>query len=214
MLTIETMTAKTSDIYYDILFHEYQKNTPYHREYKEQILESFSKKDLKQFISDTKGSLTFLKKYYERDLFRVKKKIWQLEELSEYFVNQMFYTFEGWYELDESEKFLNILEFYYRRNHKKYSPTALWKYKKFIDVNDIPIDQVIGKYMRFKRGLHMNQLCPIHREKTPSMRIYKNSNSYFCYWCHSGGNAINFIADIENTSTKEAWKKFQDYFNI
>ena len=38
--------------------------------------------------------------------------------------------------------------------------------------------------------------CPLHaggKERTPSLKIYPESNSWYCYGCSAGGSAIDFV---------------------
>ena len=62
------------------------------------------------------------------------------------------------------------------------------------DINDI-----IGSYVTLKRaGSNMNGLCPFHSERTPSFTVFSKSNSFYCFGCGAGGDAISFIMKAEN----------------
>ncbi len=56
---------------------------------------------------------------------------------------------------------------------------------------------------------HIN--CPFHDDKSPSMRIYPETNTYHCFGCGKTGDQIQFIQDFEtnNTSTNSAQAKHQ-----
>lgn len=54
--------------------------------------------------------------------------------------------------------------------------------------------------------------CPLHHEKTPSMKLY--DKSFYCYGCHEGGNAINFVMKYFNLDFKSACVKISDDFNL
>lgn len=60
----------------------------------------------------------------------------------------------------------------------------------------------------FDQLIQINQagfaLCPFHEEKTPSFRMYKETNSAYCFGCHWGGNVIQFLMDRDNLNFKEA----------
>jgi DNA primase len=62
-------------------------------------------------------------------------------------------------------------------------------------------------YMKVPYNINRNCRCPLHKEKSWSFRIYKNTNSFYCFWCHKWWNIINFISEIENISNNEAFKK-------
>lgn len=71
------------------------------------------------------------------------------------------------------------------------------------DRNDI-VD-VISPYVDLRvRGPLATGLCPFHNEKTPSFTVYINTQSYYCFGCGSGGDAITFIKNIENLDYGEA----------
>lgn len=69
------------------------------------------------------------------------------------------------------------------------------------------IESVISPYVNLsKRGRLVKGLCPFHNEKTPSFTIYTDSQSFFCFGCGAGGDAITFIRRIENLDYVEAVK--------
>lgn len=71
------------------------------------------------------------------------------------------------------------------------------------DRNDI-VD-VISPYVDLRvKGALATGLCPFHNEKTPSFTVYINTQSYYCFGCGSGGDAITFIKNIENLAYGEA----------
>ena len=47
-------------------------------------------------------------------------------------------------------------------------------------------------------------LCPFHSEKTPSFVIYTNNQSYYCFGCGAGGDAVTFVKNIERLDYVEA----------
>ncbi len=75
----------------------------------------------------------------------------------------------------------------------------------------IDIEQLIGEYVDLKRAGRLTKgLCPFHSEKTPSFVVYPESQSYYCFGCTKGGDAITFIRDIENLDYIEAVKFLAD----
>ncbi|MBQ3589463.1 MAG: DNA primase, partial [Clostridia bacterium] len=62
-----------------------------------------------------------------------------------------------------------------------------------------PIEDVISSYVTLKRaGSNMNGLCPFHSEKTPSFTVFPGTQSFYCFGCGAGGDAISFIMRVEN----------------
>ncbi len=69
------------------------------------------------------------------------------------------------------------------------------------------IESVISPYVNLsKRGRLVKGLCPFHNEKTPSFTIYTDSQSFYCFGCGAGGDAITFVRRIENLDYVEAVK--------
>ncbi|MBR6790386.1 MAG: DNA primase, partial [Oscillospiraceae bacterium] len=55
-----------------------------------------------------------------------------------------------------------------------------------------------------RQGRTSKCLCPFHSEKTPSMVVYHENQSFYCFGCGAGGDVISFIMRIENLSYIEA----------
>ncbi|MBQ4267774.1 MAG: DNA primase [Clostridia bacterium] len=67
------------------------------------------------------------------------------------------------------------------------------------------IEQVISPYVNLKRrGKNLVGLCPFHNEKTPSFTVYPENQSFYCFGCGAGGEAIGFIRRAENLDFTEA----------
>ncbi len=67
------------------------------------------------------------------------------------------------------------------------------------------IESLIGSYISLKRaGGYLKGLCPFHNEKTPSFVVYPQDNSFYCFGCGIGGNAITFIRQIEHLDYPDA----------
>lgn len=53
--------------------------------------------------------------------------------------------------------------------------------------------------------------CPFHHEDTPSLHIYEETESWYCWGtCQSGGDAVNFIMQHEGVGYVEAVKVYED----
>lgn len=57
-------------------------------------------------------------------------------------------------------------------------------------------------------GIHIDRkgfcCCPFHKEKTGSMKIYKDS--YNCFGCGANGDIFSFVMGMENCDFKTAYK--------
>lgn len=68
-----------------------------------------------------------------------------------------------------------------------------------------PIEDVVGAYVALTRkGSNLFGLCPFHGEKTASFSVAPEKGIYYCFGCHKGGGAVNFIMEIENLSYPDA----------
>ena len=68
------------------------------------------------------------------------------------------------------------------------------------------IESVVGKYVSFTKrtGQNLFGLCPFHSEKTPSFSINPSKGIYKCFGCGKGGNAINFVMEMEHLNYPES----------
>ena len=67
------------------------------------------------------------------------------------------------------------------------------------------IVEVVSRHVDLtKRGRNFFGLCPFHNEKTPSFSVAPDKGIYHCFGCGNGGNAVNFIMEIEKISFVEA----------
>ena len=68
-----------------------------------------------------------------------------------------------------------------------------------------PIEDVVGQYVSLKRsGANLFGLCPFHGEKTASFSVTPDKGMFYCFGCHKGGSAIQFISEIEGLSYPDA----------
>ena len=68
-----------------------------------------------------------------------------------------------------------------------------------------PIEEVVGQYVTLRRsGANLFGLCPFHGEKTASFSVAPDKGIYYCFGCHKGGGAINFMMELEGLSYPDA----------
>ena len=67
----------------------------------------------------------------------------------------------------------------------------------------VSMREVVERY-----GVRVNNhgfcCCPFHKEKTPSMKIYKDS--YNCFGCGANGDIFSFVMGMEHCDFKTAYK--------
>ncbi len=68
-----------------------------------------------------------------------------------------------------------------------------------------PIEDVVGQHVHLRRsGANLFGLCPFHGEKTASFSVAPDKGIYYCFGCHKGGGAINFVMELEGLSYPDA----------
>lgn len=79
--------------------------------------------------------------------------------------------------------------------------------------NDI-VD-IVGQYVKLKRqGSRYVGLCPFHNEKTPSFSVSGDTQLYYCFGCHAGGNIFTFVMEYENYTFQESIEYLADRAGI
>lgn len=75
----------------------------------------------------------------------------------------------------------------------------------------IDIEEIVAPYVNLRRrGRTYTGLCPFHNEKTPSFTVYPENQSFYCFGCGAGGDAITFVRRMENLDYMEAVKSLAD----
>lgn len=172
----------------------------------EKLLYSFEKEELRKLIEETKKAYLKEKFPYSNRLERerIKMNYPELNEISKYFVDIVNYYFSWWEEVELSKKFLDRLTMFYKLHYETNH-----NYTKSLDIKKIPIREILSMYTREISSLKRNIKCPFpdHKDKSPSFKIYENSNSFYCYWCHRWWNILNLVSEMDWITTKEAYKK-------
>lgn len=79
----------------------------------------------------------------------------------------------------------------------------------------INIADVVSRYVTLTpKGGRLWACCPFHHEKTPSFCVSEERNSYHCFGCHVGGDAIAFVMEIEHTDFMGALRILADMYNV
>src|SRR5581483_5462557 len=71
---------------------------------------------------------------------------------------------------------------------------------------DHPIEQVIAGYgVRLRSsGRRAVGHCPFHDDEHPSLVVYPDTASFYCFGCRTGGDVITFIRRYEGLSFLDA----------
>ncbi len=77
------------------------------------------------------------------------------------------------------------------------------------------IVQVVSRYVQLTpKGGRYWGLCPFHGEKTASFSVNPQRQMYYCFGCHVGGSAINFVMEMEHLEFRDAVKMLAEQMNM
>ena len=63
---------------------------------------------------------------------------------------------------------------------------------------------VSGAGVELRRsGRRLVGLCPFHEDRTPSLVVYEESGSYFCFGCDAGGDVFDFVGRLQGIGFRE-----------
>lgn len=61
---------------------------------------------------------------------------------------------------------------------------------------------------------HNSMCCPLHREKTPSFKVYKDGSRFKCFGCGIGGDVITFAMRYYSLSYGQAILRLASEFGL
>lgn len=80
---------------------------------------------------------------------------------------------------------------------------------------DIDLVEYIGQFVNLeKKGKSYLGLCPFHNEKTPSFHVNPEYRVFNCFGCNKSGSIIDFVAEYENKTTKQAIEHLAKHIGI
>lgn len=79
----------------------------------------------------------------------------------------------------------------------------------------IDVVALIESYLPLKpRGRILQALCPFHAEKSASFTVYPDTQSFYCFGCHKGGDVFTFVQEREGVTFREAMEMLADRAQI
>ena len=66
----------------------------------------------------------------------------------------------------------------------------------------------------FEPDRNGNICCPLHTEKTPSLKIYDGDRGWACFGCHKGGDLISFVREYFGLTFTDAISKINTDFSL
>ena len=85
------------------------------------------------------------------------------------------------------------------------------------EIKQLPIIDIFRHYVGGELRISGNRAyaqCFIHEDRNPSLTIYQNSNSWYCFSCQAGGDGIDLVRYVMNLSFKEAVQTLAADFGI
>lgn len=77
------------------------------------------------------------------------------------------------------------------------------------------IVDVVSEFVALKKsGANYKGLCPFHNERTPSFYVSPARGICKCFSCGKGGNAVNFIMEMEQINYPEALRWLANKYHI
>ena len=75
-----------------------------------------------------------------------------------------------------------------------------------------PIEAVVSGHGVALRpsGAHLVGRCPFHQDEHPSLVVYPETASFFCFGCQVGGDVIDFVRRADGLSFREALEHLSD----
>lgn len=64
------------------------------------------------------------------------------------------------------------------------------------------------------QGREYLDLCPFHKEKTPSFTVVPDKDMFYCHGCGAGSSSLDFIMQYENLDTAEAVKRLKWFAGV
>jgi DNA primase len=75
--------------------------------------------------------------------------------------------------------------------------------------------QVIGQVVSLKQtGNHWSGLCPFHKEKSPSFKVFPETQHFHCFGCGEGGSVFDFLMKSDGLTFPEAAEKLAGELGI
>lgn len=86
------------------------------------------------------------------------------------------------------------------------------------DMADAVKQSVTARQVAESLGLKVNAAgmckCPIHGEKTGSMKVYPGTRGWYCFGCHQGGSVIDLVMLYYGLDVKGAVELLNNDFNL
>ncbi|MCH2058986.1 MAG: DNA primase [Verrucomicrobiales bacterium] len=76
------------------------------------------------------------------------------------------------------------------------------------------VELIEGYFPLQPKGQDFWAVCPFHSEKSPSFKVSRSRQAYYCFGCNAKGSAIGFVMEYENLDYPAAIRRLADRVSI
>jgi DNA primase len=75
-----------------------------------------------------------------------------------------------------------------------------------------PIEEIIGRYgiVLLRSGTRLAGRCPFHEDQNPSLVVYPETRSFYCFGCGASGDVIDFVRRFDGLGFRAALERLND----
>ena len=75
-----------------------------------------------------------------------------------------------------------------------------------------PIEEIIGRYgiVLLRSGTRLAGRCPFHDDQNPSLVVYPETRSFYCFGCGASGDVIDFVRRFDGLGFRAALERLND----
>lgn len=187
-----------------------------------EILESMTYGEAQELLTplmeariDTKTN--FDKKY--KQILRIAKKHYAPDTFEYDFAVKAVWALKFQKEDTENQIQLEALERYWIYNESRkplprhpYHAARIDFDALISEAKQIPIESLIKSHFRKSGTNSLKLLCLFHQEKTPSLTIFTDTNTFYCFGCKVQGDSIAFYQKVYGVDFVEAVKRLTNQY--
>lgn len=69
----------------------------------------------------------------------------------------------------------------------------------------VPIEEIVGRYVALHRsGRALMARCCFHEDHVPSLAVFPDTRSFYCFGCQKHGDVFTFLMEMEHLTFREA----------
>ncbi len=82
------------------------------------------------------------------------------------------------------------------------------------DVNNIVDIEEIARFLRLEPNSKGFVSCPRHVDKTPSLKLYQDTNSWHCFSCGAGSSVIDLYMFVTGLDFRTSFEQICELFDL